>query len=68
MITTFNLDVEDVVATDGWIFTRVHWSHARDGKRFDQHGVEIYRMNAEGQIAEFCALMRDTAAFDEFFA
>ena len=68
MITTFRIEVETVVALDEWIFTRVHWNHSRDGKRFDQHGMEIYRMNAEGQIAEFWALMRDTAAFDEFFA
>jgi hypothetical protein len=33
-----------------------------------QRGVEMYRMNAEGQIAEFWALMGDTAAFDEFFS
>jgi len=46
----------------------VQWNHSRDGKRFDQRGVERYRMNAEGQIAEFWAFMRDTAAFDEFFA
>lgn len=68
VISTFNLEVEGIVATDEWIVTRVHWNHSRDGKRFDQHGVEMYRMNAEGQIAEFWALMRDTAAFDEFFA
>lgn len=68
VITSFNIEVEDVVATDEWIFTRVHWNHPRNGKHFDQHGVEIYRINPEGQIAEFWALMRDTAAFDEFFA
>lgn len=68
VITTFNIKVEGIVATDEWVFTRVHWNHARNGKRFDQHGVEVYRMNNEGQIAEFWALMPDTAAFDEFFA
>ena len=68
VITTFNIEVEGVVATDEWVFTRVRWNHSRDGKRFDQHGVEMYRMNTEGQIAEFWALMRDTVAFDEFFA
>lgn len=68
MITIFSIEVETVVATDDSIFTRVHWNHQPNGKRFDQHGIEMYRMNAEGQIAEFWALMRDTAAFDEFFA
>lgn len=48
--TTFSIEVETIVATDEWIFTRVHWNHSRGGKRFDW------------------ALMRDTAAFDEFFA
>jgi hypothetical protein len=47
---------------------RVHWDHTRDGKRFDQHGVEVFRLNPEGRISEFWALMRDTAAFDEFFS
>ena len=68
VMTSFNLNAERIVATDEWIFTWVHWNHSRNGKRFDQHGVEIYRMNPQGQIAEFWALMRDTAAFDEFFA
>jgi len=68
VITTFNIEVEGVVASDEWIFTRVRWNHSRAEKRFDQHGVEMYRMNPQGQIAEFWALMRDTAAFDEFFA
>jgi hypothetical protein len=68
VISTFNIDVEGIVATDEWVFTRVHWNHARDGKRFDQHGVEVYRMNAEGRVAEFWAYMRDTVAFDEFFS
>jgi len=67
VIASFIIEVEDVIATDEWIVTRVHWNHSRDSKRFDQHGVEIYRMNSEGQIAEFWALMRDTAAVDEFF-
>ena len=68
MIRTFNFEVEGVPADDEWIFTRVHWNHLRDGRRFDQHGVELYRMNPKGQIAEFWALMRDTVAFDDFFA
>lgn len=68
VITTFKIEVEGIVATDEWIVTRVHWDHSRDGKRFDQRGVEMYRMNTEGQISEFWAFMRDTAAFDEFFA
>lgn len=68
VISTFKIELEDVVATDEWAFARVHWMHTRDGRRFDQRGVEVYRLNAQGRIAEFWALMRDTAAFDEFFA
>jgi hypothetical protein len=56
------------VATDDWAFARVHWNHTRDGKHFDQRGVEVYRLNADGRIAEFWALMQDTVAFDDFFA
>lgn len=55
-------------ASDEWVFMRVHWDHTRDGKRFDQHGVEVFRLNPEGRVSEFWALMRDTAAFDEFFS
>jgi len=40
VITTFKIEVEGVVATDEWVFTRVHWNHSRDGKPFDQRGVE----------------------------
>jgi len=36
VITTFSIGVEGIVATDEWVFTRVHWNHWRDGKRFDQ--------------------------------
>ena len=68
VISSFNIEVEDVVATDDWAFARVHWNHTRDGKRFDQRGIEVYRLNAAGQIAEFWAFMRDTIAFDDFFA
>lgn len=68
VITTFNLEIEGIVASDEWVFTRVHWNHTRDAKRFDQHGVEVTRMNVDGQIAEFWAYMQDTGAFDEFFA
>lgn len=68
VISTFNIDIEGIHASDDWVFMRVHWSHTRNGKRFDQHGVEVFRLNAEGKISEFWALMRDTMAFDEFFA
>jgi hypothetical protein len=68
VITTSSIEVDGIVATDDWIVTRVHWNHSRDGKRFDQRGVEMYRIDAEGQIAEFWALTRGTAALDEFFA
>ncbi len=68
VISTFNIELEDIVATDEWAFARVHWNHSSDGKRFDQRGVEVYRLNAEGRIAEFWAFMRDTTAFDDFFA
>ncbi len=68
VISTFNIEVEDIVATDEWAFVRVHWNHKRDGKHFDQRGIEVYRLNAEGRIAEFWAFMRDTVAFDDFFA
>jgi ketosteroid isomerase-like protein len=68
VISTFNIDVEDVVASDEWAFARVHWNHTRDGKRFDQRGVEVYRLNADGRITEFWAFMRDTIVFDDFFA
>ncbi len=67
VISTFDIEYEDVVATDEWAFARAHWNHTRDGKRFDQRGIELYRLNADGRIAEFWAFMRDTAAFDEFF-
>lgn len=68
VISTFKIDVEGVHASDEWIFVRVHWNHSRNGKRFDQHGLEVYRLNREGRISEFWALMRDTSAFDEFFS
>jgi len=68
VISTFSIEVEDVVATDEWAFARVHWNHRRNGKRFDQRGVEVYRLNPAGQIAEFWAFMQDTIAFDDFFA
>ncbi len=67
VISTFNIEVEDIVATDEWAFARVHWNHTRDGKRFDQRGVEVYRLDADGRIAEFWAFMGDTVAFDDFF-
>jgi hypothetical protein len=50
------------------IDTRGALTGPRPGKQFDQHGVKVYRMNAEGRIGEFWALMPDTVAFDEFFA
>lgn len=68
VISTFNIAVEGVHVSNEWIFVRVHWNHSRNGKRFDQHGVEVYRLNPEGRICEFWALMRDTTAFDEFFS
>src|SRR3989304_4421593 len=34
VITTFSIEVEGVVATDEWVFTRVHWKHSRHGKSF----------------------------------
>lgn len=66
--TGFKIEVEDIVATDEWAFARVHWNHTQDGRHFDQRGVEVYRLNADGRIAEFWAFMRDTVAFDDFFA
>ncbi len=57
-----------MVATDEWAFARVHSNHKRDGKRFHQRGVEVYRLNADGPITVFWAFMRDTVALDGFFA
>jgi ketosteroid isomerase-like protein len=68
IISTFNIEIEGVHAGDEWVFMRVHWDHTRDEKRFDQRGVEVFRLDREGRISEFWALMRDTAAFDEFLA
>jgi ketosteroid isomerase-like protein len=68
VISTFNIDVEGIHASDDWVFMRVHWNHKRNGKHFDQHGVEVFGLNPDGKISEFWALMRDTMAFDEFFA
>ena len=68
IISTFNIEIEGVHASDDWVFMRVHWDHTRNGKRFDQHGVEVFRLDPEGRISEFWAFMRDTAAFDEFFS
>ena len=68
VISTFNIEIEGIVATDEWAFVRTHWDHTRDSKRFDQHGVEVHRLDADGRIAEFWAFMRDTVEFDEFFS
>jgi ketosteroid isomerase-like protein len=53
IISTFSIELEDLVATDEWAFARVHWNHTRDGRHFDQRGVEVYRLNADGRIVEF---------------
>jgi ketosteroid isomerase-like protein len=45
VISTFNIEVESIHASDEWVFMRVHWDHTRDGKRFDQHGVEVFRLD-----------------------
>lgn len=68
LISDFVIELDEVIATDEWAFARVHWIHKRGNKRFDQRGVEVYRLNADGRLAEFWALMHDTVAFDEFFA
>jgi uncharacterized protein len=68
IISTFNIEIDGIHASDDWVFMRVHWDHARNEKRFDQHGVEVYRLDSEGRISEFWALMHDTTAFDEFFS
>lgn len=68
VISTFSIEIETIHASEEWVFMRVHWDHTRADKRFDQHGVEVYRLNPEGRICEFWALMPDTTAFDEFFS
>lgn len=65
---SFHIDIESIHAIGDWVYVRVHWNHARGDKRFDQHGVEVYRLDPEGKIAEFWAFMSDTSAFDEFFS
>jgi ketosteroid isomerase-like protein len=67
-ISRFDIQIEGTFATDEWVFMRVHWDHTRDGLRFDQHGVEVCRLDRDGRIVEFWALMSDTEAFDEFFS
>jgi hypothetical protein len=47
-------------AFGGRFITRVHWDHSRDGKRFDQRGVEMYRMNADALPTPSSAVMNDT--------
>lgn len=68
IVSTFNIEVESIHASDDWVFMRVHWDHTRDEKSFDQHGVEVFRLDPDGRISEFWALMPDTAAFDEFLS
>lgn len=65
--TRFHIDLRDVVADDDHMVAVVHFHHERDDAVFDQDGVELYRLAADGRIAEFWAFVHDSRAFDEFF-
>jgi ketosteroid isomerase-like protein len=65
---TFTIKLRDVVADDGHIVAFVHYHHERPDKIFDQDGIEYLTLDGEGRINGFSAFIRDSAAFDEFFA
>lgn len=64
---TFSIRLDDVVADDSHMVAMVHYHHERDGTVFDQDGIEILSLGADGLINGFSAFIRDSTAFDEFF-
>ena len=65
---TFKIQLRDVVADDLHMVALVHYHHERPGKTLDQDGVEYLTLDGDGLISGFSAFIRDSAAFDEFFA
>ena len=55
-VSTVDIHPEGIFATDEWVFVRVHWNHTHDGKRFDQQGVEVHRLHADGRIVHPAAV------------
>jgi uncharacterized protein len=64
---TFSIKLRDVVADARHMVALVHYHHQREDKVFDQDGVEVFTLDADGRIDGFSAFIRDSAAFDEFF-
>jgi hypothetical protein len=65
--TSFSFDIRDMLASEERVAASLHYHHERGADVFDQDGVELFRISADGKIAEFWAFLRDTRAFDEFF-
>jgi uncharacterized protein len=64
---TFSIKLVDVVADDHHMVALVHYHHERGDVVFDQDGIELLTLDADGRISGFSAFIRDSAAFDEFF-
>jgi ketosteroid isomerase-like protein len=65
---TFTIELRDVVADEHHVVAFVHYHHERPDRIFDQDGVESLTLDDSGRISAFSAFIRDSAAFDEFFA
>ena len=63
---TFNLEIQDFLASDKHVVVLCHESGQRDGKRLDSDAAHIWHLEG-GKAVEFSVAMQDQYAQDEFW-
>jgi ketosteroid isomerase-like protein len=64
----FDTQLDDVMANGQHLVALLHL-HARSGpKEIDMRRVNVYRVHADGRVAERWGYVEDQAAFDDLFA
>jgi ketosteroid isomerase-like protein len=64
---TFNLQIDDFLASDAHVVVLVRESGQRDGTRLDSPGVHIWRLK-DGKAVDFSGLASDPYAQDDFWS
>jgi len=67
-LTQWDFELGNIMANGDYVVATFHMQGERNGKRVDLDGAHIFRINAEGQVAEGWGFASDQDALDNFFS
>lgn len=66
-LTAWDFELHDIMVNGDHVVATFHLQGERHSKKIDLDGAHIFRINAEGQVAEGWGFASDQPALDDFF-